>query len=312
MSRALVIGGGLIGAGWAAAIGGAGIEVLVYDSGPGAAAWIDEVWATARPVMEKLGTLSPEAQAPRLIASPEDAAGVSFVQEALPEKLELKRQVLAVFEKIVAPDALIASSSSGFTAEEIGRDLARPERLLIGHPCNPPYLMPVVEIAAGPATTDEAMANARSFYETMGKTVLELQKPVAGHLVNRLQAAIWREAVNLVASGAASLADTERAVCEALAPRWCRLGPMSVFALAGAERGMAGFLDALGPQFQALWDDLGTPKLDTATCETLVSAYNEAELPPLADIAADRDANIPIILEMLARMNRQDGPGRLK
>lgn len=307
MSRALIIGGGLIGAGWAAAMGGAGIEVLVSDPDPGAAARIDKVWATARPVMAKLGTLSPGAKAPRLIAAPEDAADVCFVQEALPENLELKRQVLAAVEKIVAPDALIASSSSSFTAGEIGRDLARPERLLIGHPCNPPYLMPVVEIAAGPATTGEAMAKARRFYEAMGKTVLTLQKPVAGHLVNRLQAAIWREAVHLVASGAASLADTERAVCEALAPRWCRLGPMSVFALAGAERGMAGFLDALGPQFQALWDDLGTPKLDEATCEALVGAYNGADLPPLAEIAADRDANMPVILELLARMDREAG-----
>ena len=111
--------------------------------------------------------------------------------------------------------------------------------------------------------------------------------------------------MHLVATGAASLEDTERAVTDALAPRWCRLGPMSVFALAGAERGMAGFLEALGPQFQALFDDLGAPVLDAKTCRIIAEAYEAADLPPLAGIAADRDATMPVLLDQVARMNRE-------
>lgn len=305
MTRVAVIGGGLIGVGWAAAFAGAGCQTLVVDPDPGASARVAATWEQARGVLARLGNLAERAAPPVVVATFPQGVGVDLVQEALPESLDLKRRVLAGIERETGPGTIIASSSSSFTADAIAAGLERPDRLLIGHPCNPPYLMPVVEIAGGTATSADAMARARAIYEEMGKTVLELKKPVAGHLVNRLQAAIWREAVHLVATGAASLEDTERAVTEALAPRWCRLGPMSVFALAGAERGMAGFLDALGPQFQALFDDLGTPQLDADTCEKIAAAYEAAELPSLARIAADRDATMPVLLEQVARLNRE-------
>lgn len=304
MTRVAVIGGGLIGAGWAAAFAGVGLETRVVDPDPAASDRVAATWEQARAVLARLGNLADGAGPPVVVATfPQD--GADLVQEALPESLDLKQRVLADVEQRVGPETVIASSSSSFTADAIAAGLARPDRLLIGHPCNPPYLMPVVEIAGGTATSADAMARARAIYEAMGKTVLALKKPVAGHLVNRLQAALWREAVHLVATGAASLEDTERAVTEALAPRWCRLGPMSVFALAGAERGMAGFLEALGPQFQALFDDLGAPVLDADTCRAIAEAYEAADLPPLAGIAADRDATMPVLLEQVARMNRE-------
>lgn len=303
MTRIAVIGGGLIGAGWAAAFAGAAFDTVVVDPDPGAAARIAATWETARGVLAKLGNLAENAPPPAVVTALPDC-GADFIQEALPEDIELKRRVLAGIEGMIRPDAVMASSSSSFPADAIGASLARPERLLIGHPCNPPYLMPVVEIAGGAATSPDALAKSRAIYETMGKTVLELKKPVAGHLVNRLQAALWREAVHLVATGAASLEDTERAVSLALAPRWCRVGPMSVFALADAERGMAGFLDALGPQFQVLFDDLGAPILDAKTCAAIARAYEEADLPGLPQIAADRDATMPVILDLMDRMNR--------
>jgi 3-hydroxyacyl-CoA dehydrogenase len=309
VTRVAVIGGGLIGAGWAAAFAGAGYDTVVVDPDPGAASRVGATWERARAVLAHLGNLADNA-APPVVAAALPGGGFDLVQEALPENLELKRRVLSGIEAVTGPETVIASSSSSFTADVIGEGLVRPDKLLIGHPCNPPYLMPVVEIAGGAATSPQALAKARAIYEAMGKTVLELKKPVAGHLVNRLQAALWREAVHLVSTGAASLEDTERAVTEALAPRWCRLGPMSVFALAGAERGMAGFLDALGPQFQALFDDLGEPVLDADTCAALARAYEQAALPPLADIAADRDATMPVILDMVARMNRQRDESR--
>lgn len=309
MTRVAVIGGGLIGAGWAAAFAGAGYDTVVVDPDPGAASRVGATWERAHAVLAQLGNLADNA-APPVVAAALPGGGFDLVQEALPENLELKRHVLARIEAVTGPETIIASSSSSFTADVIGEGLARPDKLLIGHPCNPPYLMPVVEIAGSAATSQQALAKARAIYEAMGKTVLELKKPVAGHLVNRLQAALWREAVHLVSTGAASLEDTERAVTEALAPRWCRLGPMSVFALAGAERGMAGFLDALGSQFQALFDDLGEPVLDADTCAALARAYEQAALPPLADIAADRDATMPVILDMMARMNRQRDESR--
>ncbi|MCI5074839.1 3-hydroxyacyl-CoA dehydrogenase NAD-binding domain-containing protein [Oricola sp.] len=303
MSTVLVIGGGLIGAGWAGAFAGAGHETVVLDPDPAAAARVEATWLAAHDVMDRLGTLSPDAMLPRHVTRTDDIGKPGFVQEALPESLALKREVLAGLAPCLPAGTPVASSSSSFTADAIGHGLDFSADVLIGHPCNPPYLMPVVEIAGGAATSDEALARARAFYEAMGKTVLELRRPVAGHLVNRLQAALWREAVHLVATGAASLADTERAVTEALAPRWCRVGPNSVFALAGGDRGMGGFLDALGPQFEALWDDLGTPRLDAETCAALVRAYETAPLAPLPEQAADRDQTLPVILSMLASLD---------
>ncbi|MBN9671005.1 3-hydroxyacyl-CoA dehydrogenase family protein [Roseibium aggregatum] len=302
MSRVAVVGGGLIGAGWAAAFAGAGHQTLVLDPDPFAADRTAATWEAARDVLLRLQVLADEAVPPLVVARPEDLGCPDFVQEALPERLELKRSVLGALEPQLSPETVIASSSSSFTADEIAEGLHRGENLLIGHPCNPPYLMPVVEIVGGSTTSSQALSFARTVYEGIGKTVLELDRPVSGHLVNRLQAALWREAVHLVASGAASLAETERAVTLALAPRWCLLGPSSIFALAGGDRGMEGFLDALGDPFEALWDDLGTPHLDEKTRKTLVSAFETSGLPSLEEMAANRDRNLSVLLTSLASL----------
>lgn len=304
MTRIAVIGGGLIGAGWAVAFSAAGHATIVVDPHPVAPARVRETWKKARPVLERLGRLPVQANEPIVVPDAKAVTSAEFVQEALPESLDLKRTVLSELERHLAPEAVIASSSSSFTADEIAARLQRPENLLIGHPCNPPYLMPTVEISTGSATSCRARHAARAIYEGMGKTVLDVGKPLAGHLVNRLQAALWREMVHLVVSGTASLTDVERAVTHGLAPRWCLVGPTSVFALAGAEDGMAGFVETLGPQFQALWDDLGAPRLEPDTCRALIAAYEEAALPPLSEIASHRDQALPALLELLSTFER--------
>jgi 3-hydroxyacyl-CoA dehydrogenase len=300
MTKVAIVGGGLIGAGWAGAFAGAGHETIVLDPDPESVQRVADGWSAARTIMERLGNLAETAVAPRVVRHPEELDSPGFVQEALPESLALKNKVLPSVEKQVSAETIIASSSSSFTADDIARGLARPQNVLIGHPCNPPYLMPVVEIVGGKATAPETLANARGVYEGIGKTVLEMKKAVPGHLVNRLQAALWREAVHLVATGAASLEETERAVTLALAPRWCLVGPSSVFALAGGKQGMAGFLEALGEPFEALWDDLGTPRLDAKTRNSLVTAFDAAGLPPLEEVAKSRDAKLSALLKVLS------------
>lgn len=297
MKRVAVLGGGLIGSGWAAVFAAGGLDAVVLDSDPGAQDRLDRVWASARDVIAQLGGLSDDAAPPRIVRTPDELGEADFLQEALPERLELKHRVLAEVEPYLREDVVIASSSSGFTADQVGEGLARPERVLIGHPCNPSYLMPVVEIAGGMITSASAMDTARGLYESLGKIVLTLKKPVPGHLVNRLQAAIWREAVHLVTTGAASMEDTEAAVTHALGPRWSLVGPSTVFALSGAEAGMHGFLDALGEPIQAIWDDLGTPSLDSETNSKLVEAYGAAALPTLEAAARMRDRALPAILK---------------
>ena len=290
--RIAVLGGGLIGAGWAVAFAAVGHDVVVLDPDPTAADRLAKCWRQARPVLAQMGRLIPDVMPPR-IGGVDDAGQADFLQEALPEDLAIKLNAFRELAPLLAQARAVASSSSTFTADQIAEDTGLGDRLIIGHPCNPPWLMPIVEISAGSACLPEAVDAARKIYESAGKTVLTLRKPVKGHLVNRLQIALWREAVHLVTTGAASLEDTERAVTEALAPRWCDIGPHSVFALSGGAGGMAGFLNALGPAFQQIFDDLGRPQLDAGTRETLIRAYADAGLPPLKELERLRDSKLP-------------------
>lgn len=302
MARVMVLGGGLIGCGWAAAFTGAGHETWVVDPDPATAERLAGVWEAARPVMAALGSLREDAEAPRHALCAEDAPAPDLVQEALPEDLGLKHRVLADLERRIGASVPVASSSSGFTPGAIAEGMAHPERLFIAHPCNPPYLMPTVELVGQESTPDQMLADAEALYAGMGKTVLRMAKPMQGHLVNRLQFALWREAVHLVASGAATLADVERAVSEGLAPRWCLMGPGGVFHLSGGASGMAGYLAALGPATEAMWRDLGAPALDEATGRALEQQMSAADPRPVAEIAAARDRALPEVMRAVEQI----------
>ncbi|WP_025029241.1 3-hydroxyacyl-CoA dehydrogenase family protein [Nitratireductor aquibiodomus] len=305
----LIVGGGTIGCGWAAAFAVAGHPTQVFDPAPETAARVDLVWRKALPVLERLGGGCTEAPPPSHIARLDRVErGVAFVQEALPERLELKRDVLAEVERYVPVDAVIASSTSGLSPSDIQDTLVHPERLVIGHPCNPPYLMPVVEICAGAKTGTLAMDRADAFYSGIGKTVLRLRREMPGHLVNRLQAALWREAVHLAAEGVASVDDIEKAVTKGLAARWCVTGPTAIFHLAGGDAGLAKFFDDLGPEVEKWWASLGAPRLDAKTRAALIDGV--AQSPDLADaeaLASLRDARVPDILNLLSGPEGRNG-----
>lgn len=298
MAQVLVVGGGLIGCGWAAAFAGGGHDVTVYDPDPSVTARLDDVWQTAKPVMAKLETLRADITAPQHQMSLTGLPDVGLVQEALPEDLALKHKVLTALEPHIAQDTPIASSSSGFTPEMIATSLVHPERVFIAHPCNPPYLMPTVELVGHDLTPHAVLDAAERLYTDMGKTVLRMAKPMRGHLVNRLQFALWREAVHLVETGAATLADVERAVTEGLAPRWCLMGPGGVFQLSGGADGMAGYLTALGDATTDMWADLGTPDLGAAG-DALSSGIQEADPRSINALTAARDSALPSLMQAL-------------
>jgi carnitine 3-dehydrogenase len=172
--------------------------------------------------------------------------------------------------------------------------------MLIAHPCNPAYLMPLVELVGGTATAPEALDRAEQFYRALGKDTVRLQREATGHLVNRLQAALWREAVHLVAEGYASVADVERAVTQGLGPRWTVCGPHTIFHLAGGPDGMAGFLDRLGPAAESWWASLGTPKLDDATRAKLIAQMATfAAGKSTEQLAAERDKQIVDVMQTI-------------
>lgn len=295
-----VLGAGTIGAAWAAYFALSGLQVRVFDPAPDAQARLDDMLARALPAMQALGRLSAQPTRPRLCADIAQAVdGVVGVQEALPEQLELKRQAYRAVEAAAPSDALLMSSSSGLMPSALQQGMAHPERLLIAHPCNPAYLMPLVELVGGAQTSAQALERAEAFYQGLGKQTVRLQREATGHLVNRLQAALWREAVHLVAEGYASAADVDRAVTEGLGARWAVCGPHAIFHLSGGAEGMAGFLDRLGPAVESWWADLGQPQLDAATRAKLIAQMQDAAAGRSpAQWARERDEQM---LRVLAR-----------
>ncbi len=293
-----VIGAGTIGAGWAAFFSLSGREVRVLDTSDSAPAQVAAMLERARPTMQALGRLSANATLPTVTKSIQEAvAGAVHIQETLPEDLALKHRVYAAVEASADATAIIASSSSGLQPSALQAGLRHPERLVVAHPCNPPYLMPLVEIVGGQQTAPWALDATEAFYQALGKQTVRLRREVTGHIINRLQAALWREAVHLVANGYASVADVDRAVTEGLGARWAVCGPHTIFHLSGGAEGMAGFLERLGPAVETWWADLGAPVLDDATRKALVDGMTEAaQGRSPADMAQERDRRvIPVI-----------------
>lgn len=303
--RIAVVGGGTIGAGWAVVFAAAGYDTVVLDPDPAVAGRLAAMWETGLPVVHRVGIVADAVRPPVATTDPGPAlSSAAFVQEAAPERLALKRDLLRTVETHLPPDVVIASSTSGLSASDIQAEMAHPGRLVVGHPFNPPYLMPVVEVGGGRLTDRAAIEAAAALYVSLGKTVLRLHKEAPGHIINRLQAALWREAVHLAVEGYASVGDIEKAVTEGLGPRWSVCGPTTIFHLAGGEGGMAKFLKDLGPEFERWWDDLGNPRLDERAAAILTEGIAEATgHRPVAEVAARRDR---LVAERIAAWRTDD------
>ncbi len=302
-ARVLVVGGGLIGCGWAATFSAAGHDTVVLDPDPAVEKTLASIYDRALKVLKQLDLVQTEASYPTYVTSLEEIPFTpDFVQEALPEQLTLKKKVFAELERVLPSEVVIASSSSGIPPSDLQAEMRYAERLVIGHPCNPPYLMPVVELCGGSKTGEAALAYARSVYEGMGKTVLMMKREASGHLVNRLQAALWREAVHLVTEDIASMEDVERAITEGLAARWTVMGPSMIFHLAGGDAGIGKFLEDLGDDVEKWWADLGTPRLDAATREILISGMAHlTNAQSIEEITQSRDYIVPAVMKTVKK-----------
>ncbi|UFN47183.1 3-hydroxyacyl-CoA dehydrogenase NAD-binding domain-containing protein [Roseomonas sp. OT10] len=295
--RVAVIGTGVIGASWAALFLARGLEVDAWDPAPGAAEALRAAVAAHWPVLEAIG-LAPGASPDRLRLwpSPEEAvAAAGFVQENGPERLELKRDLFRRLDAAAPAATVLASSSSTLMASTFQDACARhPERVVLGHPFNPPHLIPLVEVAGGRLTAEAAVTGAMAFYAGLGKRPIRLRKEVLGHVANRLQAALWQEAFHLVREGVASVADVDAAIAHGPGLRWALLGPFLNLHLSGGAGGIAHLLDHLGPPTEAMWRDLGqveiTPGLRGAVVrgvdDELATVGPEAMLRQRDDILA--------------------------
>lgn len=276
-----VLGCGVIGSSWVTAFHAARHNVRVWDP---------DLAAAAR--------AANGLDAVTLCDTPEEAVeGAHFVQENGPENLAAKRALFARIGPSLESGAVIASSTSTLQASDIQLGLDCADRVIVGHPFNPPHVIPLVEVIGGTATAEWAIDKAMRFYAALGKHPIRLRIERPGHLANRLQAALWREAVDAVACGQASVADVDAAVTLALGPRWALTGPYATFAIGGGDGGLAHFLKHLGAPFEALWDDARRPDMTQALTQRLVEdVARELGRSPLSPNRQERDERLRRII----------------
>jgi len=277
-----LVGCGTIGASWAAWFLARGFHVRGWDPSPSASATVRRIVEEAWPSLIALGVATePREEAlSRVTLSTEleeAVQGAGFVQESAPEKAEVKLPLLERLDGALPADRVIASSTSGFTPSRLQSVMAHPGRLVVGHPFNPPHLIPLVEVVGGERTDPAAVAWAIDFYRRVGKRPIHVRKEVPGHVSNRLQVALWREAVHLVAEGVASVGDVDAAISDGPGLRWAIMGPHLTFHLGGGEGGMAHFLDHLGGPIESWWDTLGHTPLTPEVRAALVDGVEEAK-----------------------------------
>lgn len=299
--RIAVIGAGTIGASWAACFLARGFEVSAYDPSPTGEAFARRFIDNAWPTLETLGTVQPGADRAhiRFFDNPGAAVdGADFVQESGPERENIKIDLFAAIDAAAAPDTVIATSSSGLLVSRVSTKCKHPQRCVIGHPFNPPHLIPLVEVVGGPKTSPEAIFKAMDFYRTAGKQPIHIKKEVAGHVANRLQAALWREAIHLVAEGVVSVADADAAITYGPGLRWAIMGPSLTFHLAGGEGGMPHFMSHIGPAIQSWMDDLGATRLTPEVQQLIIDGVEEeAGARTIADLQRWRDRKLIEILK---------------
>ena len=304
VKRAAVLGAGTIGASWTAWFLSRGIAVDVWDPRPEAADYVRRYVADAWPAMARLGMVagaSPDAW--RFHATPEEAvSGAEFVQENAPERMAVKRELYARLDSALPAETILASSTSGLIMSEMQAGLKSAARFAVGHPFNPPHLIPLVEVVGGRDTAPETVQWCLQFYAHIGKKPIWIRKEAAGHLANRLQAALWREAVSAVVSGLASVEDVDTAISAGPGLRWAAMGPHMTFHLGGGEGGMTHMLDQFRPNFEAWWATMTTPELTDAVCQQIIDGVAaEARGRSIAELAADRDAVLLPLLELVAK-----------
>ena len=311
IDRVGVIGTGTIGASWAAYFLARGMEVRAWDPAPGGEAalraFVDDAW----PTLEELDAVADGASPERLDFRPGPAAtveGVGFVQESAPEKLDVKRTLYAEIDAALPDDVVMSSSTSGLIMSELQAGFSNASRFVVGHPFNPPHLIPLVEVVGGADTAAHVVDWSIDFYNAHGKKAIRLNHEAPGHLVNRLQAALWREAMDAVLTGLASVEDVDDAIKYGPGLRLSVMGPFELCHLAGGPEGFSNFVDHFGDALQSWMNDMRTVELTPevrAKLKTLVAgAMGEREF---SSIAGERDTLLLPVLSTLARTRREHG-----
>ncbi|WP_114854336.1 3-hydroxyacyl-CoA dehydrogenase NAD-binding domain-containing protein [Brachybacterium sp. YJGR34] len=304
------VGIGTIGGGWAAYFLARGYRVQAWDPSPEAGERVRALIDAAWPALTQLGLA--EGADPHNISVHTDLAealdGAEFVQENAPEVLEMKQQLLADIDEHAAPGVVIASSTSGYSMTEMAVKATHPERLVVGHPFNPPYLIPLVEVVGGESTDPAVVDWTSRWYEQLGKSVITMDREVPGFIANRLQEALWREALHMVDNGEATVEQIDRSITDGPGLRWPLQGPMLTFHLAGGPGGMAHMLDHFGPSLKSPWTRLEAPELTDELRDAVVAGCDEeADGRTVPELIAQRDQAIIAVRQVVEQLRRETG-----
>ena len=304
-----VIGAGVIGASWTALFLAHGLNVVVNDPQPNIETTLKGALLKIAPTLRELGL--PHESLDRSLRFEPDleraVAGADLVQENGPERPEWKQQLWARIENAVPKHALLLSSSSARPATEQGREMKDASRLLVGHPFNPPHLIPLVEIVPGERTDPDAIADAVAFYEALGKVPRVLKKEIQGFVANRLQRAIMREACYLVQEGVVTIDELDDIVTSSIGLRWAVNGPFSSFHMGGGPKGLESFFQHLGKNMAASFNVIPPVELDVKLQHRIIdqAAASFGKIP-IPQMERQRDNAQVALLRALASQNEED------
>jgi carnitine 3-dehydrogenase len=309
VARVGVIGTGVIGGGWAAHFLRMGLDVVAFDPAVGAEDRLRRFVADAWPTLGQLGLRDGADQARLTFATDLEGAAVEiqFIQESTREDGPTKTRILAEIDAVADPATVVASSTSGFSMTMLQRDALHAERMVVGHPFNPPYLIPLVEVVGGERTDPAVVDWTVAFYTYVEKFGLKMTKELPGFLGNRLQEAMWREALHMVASGEATVEEIDASVTHGPGLRWALMGPCLTFHLAGGQGGMAYMLDHFGSALAEPWTRLEAPELTPELRERMVEGcLREAAGRSITELERARD---DFLVELLALRKRYANDG---
>ena len=290
-----VLGAGVIGMSWAVLFLASGRDVAVFDTLASAERSTRDYVETAWPALGALGLV--KSGAPGRLTFHRSAADAvtdaDFVQESVPERIEIKKAVFAEIEPALKRDAIVASSASGLTLSEMQEGWQDPSRLVLGHPFNPPHLIPLVEVLANRSTAAGVVEQAEQFYREIGKITIRVRREVPGHIANRLQAALWREALHLVRTGVASVRDVGTAVWAGPGLRWAAMGPTMLFHLGAGPGGISSFCERYAASFNRWWDDLGAlwMRRSRSNCRKESQRTSAVRRPPSSQRSGTRSSS---------------------
>lgn len=306
-----LLGTGVIGAGWAARALHTGINVVASDIDPKMEDWINEAVENALPSLQSLTegiTLPPKGKLTFTTDPISMSQQVDFIQENIPEVLDIKRKSLKSIAEVTNKEIIISSSTSGFMPTELQQGMTFPERFIVGHPFNPVYLCPLVEIVGGKETSDKVKNIAKIFYESMGMHTLMLRKEVPGHISDRLQEAMWREILHALNDDIGTTGELDESIVYGPGLRWSIMGMNQIYMIAGGKGGARHFIEQFGPALKWPWSHLKAPELSNEIIDRFVEGVEaQSQGKSIREMEKIRDECLVAIQKVLSKHNMGAG-----